>query len=660
MPDESYFQNHFTAEVKNLIQAHVIQMQAPEAPKPMEIALAPEHWVDREELLDEIDRHLSDGDRRAMVVTGPSGVGKSALAAKIAERTLDAFPDGQLYIDLENEDMYSAARSTLLRLGIPKDQLSDTFSGLLAHFRSATSGRSMLVVVDGAADAAEGLHFAPASTTSALAVFALRSTADTAVRHFDLSDLDAESARRLLIDLAQGAGETAAADSWTALVHQFGTRPAVLRRLAGLIRARSRPGSAPGEQILLDLLDYPPTDLLEATYRTLTRSASWLYRLLSVLPGPEFEQSMLKVFRSPGRKGDEAFDELVNAQLVTPTREGWYLVEPSVTRDAARRIELEPLPIELLTAMEKSLRWYVKRAQLADRAIMGERLRRAQVPDDVDCPPFPSRAEGLAWFQANHTALYTAIRMAVLHGWNREVWALAEAMWAFYTNVPNPEEAERVYQAGVEATRRPDHRARMLLFLGRVQLDLAKFAAAEAALEESRELAVAERDMELVGSATELLARSRHWQGRYAEAIAMYEDSLRNSLEGGRRRAAAIQLMYLGRAHRDNGDLERAAEYFEQALGEFTKIEDGRHVLLVEADLAVLRARLGVPEAVAQADAVIVWLRQAGLARFEAAAQEQLGEIAEGPERRRRLEAALEVYERVGSVEARRIRRALA
>ncbi|THV29996.1 tetratricopeptide repeat protein [Glycomyces paridis] len=660
MSDGPAFHNHFSAEVATLIQAHVIQMQAPRPPRPMEVPRAPEHWVGREALLQEVERHLAGRDRFPVLVTGDTGTGKSALAAKIAERAAGAFPDGQLYIDLENEDVLSSTRSTLMRLGIPKDQLSETFGGLLSQFRTATRDQSMLVVLDGVDDAAEGLHFTPSSASSALAVFALRSGGGEEARHFALSDLDRESAMLLLCRQSRGPEGPMPKGTLTALLDQFGTRPGTLRRLAGLIRARRAAAPASFDPDLRDLLEHPPADLLDATYRTLSDSASWLYRLLSVLPGPEFERSILKVLRTPAHDGDSAFAELVNAQLVTPTRDGSYLVEPSVTRDAIRRIELEPLPVYLVAAMEKSLRWYVKRAQLADRAVMGERLRRADLIADVDCPPFEDRAEALAWLQANHAALHAAIRMAVLHAWNGEAWALAEAMWAFYVNVPYPEEAERVYEAGVAATNRPADRARMLLFLGRVRLDLGEYESAEAALDESRAIAAAERDTELIGSATELLGRSKHWQGRHAEAIALYEASLEHARDGGHARAAAIQLMYLGRAHRDAGDAERAADYLERALAAFTAIEDGRHVLLVEADLTVLRARLGVPGAVEGADLVIGWLRQAGLSRFEADAQERLAAIAEGPERRRRLEAALEVHERIGSAQARRIRRELA
>jgi len=657
--NESYFRNTFHSEITHLIQAHVIQMQAPKPPKPMEVPSPPRHWVDREDHLEAIGRHLSGDDRSPLVVHGPAGSGKSALAAQIATQVTESYPDGQIYIDLDADDMLSATRSALLRLGVAKDQLSDSFGGLLAHFRSVTSDKRVLVVVDGADNAAEGLHFRPSSILPGLVVFALNAPTDQSVRHMALGDLALDDAAHLLLALSTDDASPSPELPWSDLLREYGTRPSAIRRLAGLIRARRLTARGDYGAILTDLLEFPTPDLLESTYRTLSESAAWLYRLLSVLPSAEFENSILKIFESPGASSANAFQELVNAQLVSTSRPGWYLVEPSISRDAARRAQDTVLPVELVTAMRSSLRWYLKRAQLADRTVMGDRLRRAPVPDDIECPGFDDAGEALTWLQSNHTALAAAVGMAAFHGWHDEAWGLAEALWALYNNVAYPEEARRCYQTAVEATKKPVDRARMLLFLGRVQLDLAEYAGAEDSLQSARNIALAVGDRELEGSAVELLGRAKHWQGHYDEAIALYEQALLNALEGERRRAEGIQLMYLGRAHRDAGRPERAVEYLAQALDVFVRIEDGRHVLLVETDLAVLKAGLGVPEAVDQADKAIEWLHRAGLSRHEAEAQERLAEAFDGEDRRRRLEAALEVYERISTAEARRIRRML-
>ncbi|MEU6857800.1 tetratricopeptide repeat protein [Glycomyces sp. NPDC046736] len=657
MTDESYFQNHFRdSTITNFVQANLVNLIPRPPIKPMEIPLPPKILIGRDSIVDEISRGFADGTHNPVVVTGPSGVGKSALAAKVAKQSVDQFPDGQVLIDLEDEDALPALRSALLRLGVAKDQLPDSFGGLRANLRSVTSGKAMLFIVDGAGDARDGLDFAPASEHSALAIFALKSTVDKMVPHIPLSEMSVEEAVRMLGLSIEIDGLPAG--TVLEMVHLYGTRPSTISRLAGLIRARGN-DRTPTIDVIRDLVESPTPDLLGATYRTLSVSGAWLYQFLSVLPGTEFEESLLELFDTPQQSGSDVLEELINARLITRPREGWCLVEPAVTRDSAARGLTEKLPIQLVTSLRDSIRWYVKRAQLADRWVMKERLRRAPMPN-VPAENFTSETKALDWLRANHVTLLTAVRMAALQGWTDEAWALAEAMWALYTNVPYPEEAEQCYTAAVDATRTPLDRARMLLCLGRVRLDLGRFAESEHNLRESQALAEAGGDLELVSSAVSQLGRVEYWQGRLDPAIARFEEAERLANSHGTSRAAAIQLMYLGRVHRDRGDIHKGLEYFKHAQDAFLAIGDVRHVVIVESHMATTGAAQGIPHAVEAADRSIGWLRKGGISRHEAEAQERLGAILEGAEGRRRLEAALEIHERIGNLaQARRLRRLL-
>jgi transcriptional regulator with XRE-family HTH domain len=66
-------------------------------------------FVGREKQLRDLDRlvslrHPSSGAFTAAVVSGAAGIGKTALAGHWAHRSRDAFPDGQLYINLRGFD----------------------------------------------------------------------------------------------------------------------------------------------------------------------------------------------------------------------------------------------------------------------------------------------------------------------------------------------------------------------------------------------------------------------------------------------------------------------------------------------------------------------------------------------------------------------------
>jgi len=104
------------------------------------------------------------------VVSGPAGVGKSALAVHWAHRVADRFPDGQLYLDLRGYGSgpplsSSAALSALLRsLGTPPALVPTDTAEAAARYRSMLAGRRMLIVLDGAGSADQVRDLLPGSS----------------------------------------------------------------------------------------------------------------------------------------------------------------------------------------------------------------------------------------------------------------------------------------------------------------------------------------------------------------------------------------------------------------------------------------------------------------------------------------------------------------
>lgn len=85
-----------------------------------------------------------------VVVSGTAGVGKTALVVAWAHRVVDAFPDGQLYVDLrgygpeEPVSAHAVLAGFLRALDETGSESDTTFEDRAARYRTAVSGRRLL------------------------------------------------------------------------------------------------------------------------------------------------------------------------------------------------------------------------------------------------------------------------------------------------------------------------------------------------------------------------------------------------------------------------------------------------------------------------------------------------------------------------------------
>jgi DNA-binding SARP family transcriptional activator len=177
-----------------------------------------------------------------VIVDGMPGVGKTALVVHAAHRLVPDFPDGQLFVTLGGR---VPATQRLLR-GVGRTDLPADPDEQAALWRSEVARRRMLIVLDGARDAAQVLPLLPATSGS-------RTLITTSHRGWHL-----DGATRLAL---HPLGDDRAAALFASAAARRGTDPhataAVLRACGGL-----------------------PSALLDAAARLVTRP-QWTIRRLA-------------------------------------------------------------------------------------------------------------------------------------------------------------------------------------------------------------------------------------------------------------------------------------------------------------------------------------------------------------------------------------------
>ncbi|GIF32147.1 SARP family transcriptional regulator [Actinoplanes utahensis] len=543
--------------------------------------------------LAELDRVLT-GSPRLAAVTGPPGVGKSALAVHWGHRARHRFPDGQLYLNLRGfdrgEDVMSpeeAARNLLVALapGHPVPAGLDARTGLL---RSLLAGRRLLIVLDNVRDAAHVRPLLPGAGDCVTVVTSRDRLTGLVASHgalpVPLDALDPGEAGELLAGRL-GAGRLAAEPcTVAALVAATAGLPLALVTVAA--RAAMRAGQTLGElaaeiaesrltglgdpELLGDETD--PRTVFSWSYRALSPAGQRMFRLLGVNPGPDLSvaaATSLAGCSTPagGGLGDAvtvaALDELVAASLITRHRPGRYVMHDLLRAYAA----------DLLTATEREpaarrlLDHHLHTGHVAALHLDPQRepLRLAAPAEGVRPESIRGEAAALEWFAAEHAGLMALIRHADGdHGWQLP-WVVIDFLdrqghWDDWVTV------ERIAVAA--ARQRGEVRAEALAqrVLARGYVQLGRYDEAEPHYAEAERLY--ERAGDLVGRAHTLFSLTwlREQQGREQDCLDLTTRALDLYRRAGHRcgEARALNALgwYLGRA----GHPELTLRHCEEAL----------------------------------------------------------------------------------------------
>ncbi|SCG54161.1 AfsR/SARP family transcriptional regulator [Micromonospora halophytica] len=421
--------------------------------------------------------HRATGAARVpvtVVVTGPAGVGKTALAVHWAHRVADRFPDGQLYVDLRGfgperarTGPAEALRGLLDALGVPPHRMPRTVQAQAGLYRSILAGRRVLLVLDNARDADQVRPLLPGSA-GALTVVTSRDqmyglVTKEAAEPLPLTLMSPTEARELLAGRL-GATRTRAAEAVDEIVASCVGLPLALAVVAA--RAAIEP-DVPLPRLAADLrrtrrLDALAPDstvdvrtTLSWSHHLLHEPATRLFSLLAAHPGPDVGlPAVASLAGLPVARARQLLADLVSVNLLAEHRPGRFRFHDLLREYAAERLD-EGDPADRAAALRRLLDHYLHTACQAERLLNPVRKPLALPPPspDVTVEPVNSAEAALAWFTRERAGLVAMVAEAHRAGLPERTWQLAWTFSTFFDTRAYWADWQRTQQLALSAAR---------------------------------------------------------------------------------------------------------------------------------------------------------------------------------------------------------------
>ncbi|MBG6135858.1 AfsR/SARP family transcriptional regulator [Longispora fulva] len=572
-----------------ILNAHPDLLAAPAAPAvPRQLPADSAQFIGRAADLDRLDATLGGGP---VLISGPPGAGKTALAVHWAHRHAALYPHGQLYVNLNGYapsaplDPGHVLAAFLRALGVPPEAVPADREEAAALYRSLLADRRILVVLDNARTAEQVRALLPAGP-GCLALITSRDPlagllARDGAQVVAIDMLAPDEAVALLARTVPPARAAAEPLALTELARRCAYLPLALRiaaanltsqprrSISGYVAELDRGGrlaalTADGDEM------YAVRAAYTLSYRALSPTARILFALLGAVSLAEVSagaaSALLDVSPPDAAR---VLAELADAHLLQRTAADRYTFH-DLLRELAVECAAGPVP-DHRAAADRVLRWYLHTAHRAYLLLYPP--GRQSPPDPAQTPAhLPDLVDydgALAWCEAERANFLTVMDTAAAHARPDLVSQLANALISYYDVTKHWDDWLRSGRLGADAAGRLGAhglRARLLNFMGvahgqRDELDQA-VAHHERALAICREI----DDPELEGVTLTSLGVTYDELGRREEAVTAHLEAVRIRGELGDTDGESMSLSNLGHTYHRMGKHAQAIECMLAAL----------------------------------------------------------------------------------------------
>ncbi|MEV7319436.1 BTAD domain-containing putative transcriptional regulator [Streptomyces sp. NPDC093970] len=593
--------------------------------RPAQLPATVPDFTGRSAFVTELSEVLASAEGRVMAVSalaGIGGVGKTTLAVHVAHRARSAFPDGQLYVDLQGAGPRAAEPATVLgsflrALGTADSAIPDSLEERSALYRSVLDGRRVLVLLDNAKDAAQVRPLLPGTEGCAALVTSRVRMVDLAGAHLvDLDVMSPDEALQLFTKIVGAERVAAEREAALDVVAACGFLPLAIRIAASRLAARRTwtvsvlAAKLADERRRLDELqagDLAVKATFELGYKALDPAQARAFRLLGLADGPDISlAAAAAVLDLPAEDTEDLLEALVDTSLLESAAPGRYRYHDLVrlyARACAERDE-QP-PGEGTAAMSRLLDFYLATAAgvyAIERP--GDRLVNHLEPTSYPGLSITDSKTAVDWLYAEGDCLLACVRQCAAHGMLRRA---VDLLWVAKDLAESGANSHR-YEATAVALRdlarelgdnRAEGRARTALTNALLVSD--KFTQADEEARLAIGLAQAAQDLAPCCWAPNDRGIIALYQGRNDDGERHLREAIDNYRADGNLPGEASALCNLSRIHVKLGRLTTAVELAGRGLAIYDQL--GMTVRVANARLALgiaLSAAGRAPEALDQ------------------------------------------------------------